>query len=90
MSESKPNPANDKLFDLIAVTSAIVPSRVAQAMVKGGIAMDPSDSVATYQYDPAAKQFKLCVENDSHAWATYDTALHKVAGSNATGGCPQS
>jgi hypothetical protein len=30
MSESKPNPANDKLFDLIAVTSATV----AQAMAK--------------------------------------------------------
>ncbi|HEX3612455.1 MAG TPA: hypothetical protein VHU88_12280 [Sporichthyaceae bacterium] len=64
--------------------------QVAQAMVKAGIAMDPTDSVATYQYDAAAKQFKLCVENDSHAWARYDTALHKVAGSNTSGGCPQS
>jgi len=61
-----------------------------KAMVAAGLYMNPSDALATYKYDAASKEFKLCVQNDSGAWASYDTSSMTIGAHGLSGGCPQS
>ena len=58
-------------------------------MEPAGLAVTDGNTVAGYRYDDAAREFKLCVENASGAWATYDTAPMSVREAEESGGCPQ-
>jgi hypothetical protein len=46
------------------------------------------NSLGAYRYDPDAKEFVLCVEHTSGAFATYDTAPMATGEQGASGGCP--
>lgn len=59
------------------------------SMEPAGLAVTDGNTVAGYRYDDAAREFKLCVENASGAWATYDTAPMSVREAEESGGCPQ-
>jgi hypothetical protein len=61
---------------------------LAKSMTQGGLYMDPSDSLASYKFDPKTKQWSMCVQNDNGAWANYDTG--SIGGHGKTGGCPKS
>ncbi|NRQ50898.1 hypothetical protein [Aeromicrobium stalagmiti] len=53
------------------------------------LAVSDGNTVAGYRFDESAQEFKLCVENASGAWATYDTAPMSVREAEETGGCPE-
>jgi hypothetical protein len=63
--------------------------KVFQAMGPAGLFMDQTDALASYQYRASDKEFVLCVQNDSDAWASYDTAPMQVVKHGQSGGCPQ-
>ena len=62
--------------------------QAAAAVPRTGIVLDPSDALAGYRLEPGGRQFLLCVQNLTDAWASYDTAtghlVHRISG-----GCPQ-
>jgi hypothetical protein len=64
--------------------------KVFESMGPAGLFMDQSDALASYTYRPSDKEFVLCVQNDSNAWASYDTAPMAVVKHGQSGGCPQS
>jgi hypothetical protein len=64
--------------------------KVFEAMGPAKLVMDQSDALASYTYRASDKEFVLCVQNDSEAWASYDTAPMAVVKHGQTGGCPQS
>jgi hypothetical protein len=64
--------------------------KVFQAMAPAGLTMDQSDALASYTYRASDQEFVLCVQNDSDAWASYDTAPMQVVKHGQSGGCPQS
>ena len=53
-----------------------------------GLELSPGNSIGGYVYDPDAVEFTLCIESESGAWATYDTAPMTLRENGATGGCP--
>lgn len=57
-------------------------------MEDADLAASPGNTVAGYRYDADAREFRLCVENASGAWATYDTAPMSVREAEESGGCP--
>lgn len=61
---------------------------LAKAMTQAGLYIDPSDSLASYKFDPKNKQWSMCVQNDNGAWASFDTG--SIGGHGKTGGCPKS
>jgi hypothetical protein len=62
---------------------------VAKSMPKAKLTMDPSDGLGGYTFNPATKQFVLCVENDSGAWASYESMTGSVDQQGLKYGCPQ-
>jgi hypothetical protein len=61
---------------------------LAKSMTEAGLYIDPSNSLASYKFDPKTKQWSMCVENDNGAWASFDTG--SIGGHGKTGGCPKS
>jgi hypothetical protein len=61
---------------------------LARSMTQAGLFMDPSDALASYQFNPKNKQWSMCVQNDTGAWASFDTG--SIGGHGKTGGCPKS
>jgi hypothetical protein len=61
---------------------------LAKSMTEAGLYIDPSNSLASYKFDPKTKQWSMCVENDNGAWASFDTGA--IGGHGKTGGCPKS
>lgn len=54
-----------------------------------GVALQPGHVVGGYTYEPEAEEFVLCIEDEeTGAWASYDTAPMGVRDSGASGGCP--
>lgn len=84
---SRVAPALDTYFHTNGYPATL--EEVARTMPKANLTMDPADALAGYHLDAAAKQFRLCVENDSGAWATYNTASTNVDDHGLTGGCPK-
>ncbi len=58
------------------------------AAEKTGLRLEPGNTIAAYTYDPHTAEFRLCVENTSGAYATYDTRPMSMRDSGPTGGCP--
>ena len=57
-------------------------------MAPAGVKVTKGNKLAGYSFDEADREFIVCIENSSGAWATYDTAP-MAAGANAeSGGCP--
>jgi hypothetical protein len=84
---SRVAPALDTYFRTNGYPATL--EEVAGTMPKANLTMDPADALAGYNLDAAAKKFRLCVENDSGAWATYDTSSNSVGDHGLTGGCPK-
>lgn len=62
----------------------------AKASLKpAGQAVSKGNKVAGYSYDEVAREFVLCIQNTSGAWATYDTAPMATGASGEAGGCPK-
>jgi len=58
------------------------------AAKKTGLELADGNSIASYVFDPDNAEFRLCVENTSGAWATYDTRPMAMRESGPSGGCP--
>ena len=63
-------------------------SEVEGTLAEAQVTLSPGNSVAGYVYDAEAVEFTLCVENESGAWATYDTAPMTLREGAEDGGCP--
>jgi|GEM_PF-2703087 len=61
---------------------------VVETLGDAGLTLAPGNAIAGYVYDDAAVEFTLCVESESGAWATYDTAPMTLRENGAAGGCP--
>ena len=61
---------------------------VIDTLADAGLRLSEGNRIAGYVYDAAAVEFRLCVENDSGAWATYDTAPMTLRENGVRGGCP--
>jgi hypothetical protein len=53
-----------------------------------GLHLSVGDSLGGYKYDASDREFQLCVQNKSGAYAIYDTSPMSVRSSGDTGGCP--
>lgn len=59
------------------------------SLADAGIQLAPGLSVTGYVYDADDVEFTLCIEDDeSGAWASYDTAPMSVRDGGDSGGCP--
>lgn len=63
-------------------------AEVVETLGDAGLTLAAGNTIAGYVYDDAAVEFTLCVESESGAWATYDTAPMTLRENGATGGCP--
>jgi len=63
-------------------------AEVRDTLDDAGLTLMPGNSIGGYVYDADAVEFTLCVESESGAWATYDTAPMTLRENGATGGCP--
>lgn len=52
------------------------------------LAPSAGNTLGGYHFDRGAREFRLCVENPTGAFAVYDTAPMKVGESARAGGCP--
>ncbi|MGQ0466251.1 MAG: hypothetical protein ACT4QG_13115 [Sporichthyaceae bacterium] len=59
------------------------------SMKPAGQAVSKGNKVAGYSYDAADREFILCIQNKSGAWATYDTAPMATGAAGEKGGCPK-
>lgn len=66
--------------DLAGAKASLQPA--GQAVTKG-------NKVAGYSFDEGDREFILCIQNSSGAWATYDTAPMATGASGEKGGCPK-
>ncbi|MCY7396789.1 MAG: hypothetical protein LH468_11700 [Nocardioides sp.] len=62
--------------------------QVLSTLAEADVPLSPGNRVAGYLYDGDAVEFQLCIENESGAFATYDTAPMTLRRSGETGGCP--
>ncbi len=60
------------------------------AAKKAGLKLSAGNSIGSYTYDPDDVEFRLCVENVSGAFATYDTRPMSMREAGDQGGCPTS
>lgn len=63
-------------------------AEVIDTLAEAGLSLSPGNSIGGYVYDPATVEFTLCIERDSGAWATYDTAPMTLRENGVSGGCP--
>ncbi len=59
-----------------------------EAAEKTDLTLEQGNAIASYVFDPDNTEFRLCVENTSGAWATYDTRPMAMRESGDSGGCP--
>lgn len=50
--------------------------------------LSPGNRIAGYRYDAGDREFRLCIENTSGAYAVYDTSPMSTIDSGRSGGCP--
>lgn len=55
---------------------------------KTDLQLEPGNTIASYVFEPDTSEFRLCVENVSGAYATYDTRPMSMRESGPSGGCP--
>lgn len=58
------------------------------SMKPAGQKVSAGNTVAGYRFDEQAREFILCIQHKSGAWATYDTAPMAVGANGESGGCP--
>lgn len=62
--------------------------QVVAALEDEDLGLADGNTLGGYRYDPDTAEFELCVEHESGAFATYDTAPMSVRESGESGGCP--
>ena len=59
------------------------------SMSNAGQKLSPGNQLGGYRYDDRAREFVLCVQTPSGAFATYDTAPMATGVQGESGGCPK-
>jgi hypothetical protein len=61
---------------------------VVDSLDEAKLTLAPGNSLGGYRYDEQKVEFVLCVEHESGAFATYDTAPMATGAQGTSGGCP--